>query len=524
MSCGGLEALNPVCQLQALSTTAITRIATAAFDAIAAAFASVATDAVNWLWGQLSSATTITLSGPGFASLLAATGAIALVVTTVLFLVQLITSAIRREPGGLGRALTGLVVSFLGAAFAVATTAVLLSVTDALSSGVVAVTLDTNLQGLGEKLVAVAALGVIAPAATLLISLALLVAVVVVWAALLVRKLLVIVAAVFAPIAFAGASADVTRGWVRRWIEFTVALVTSKLVLVMIFMIGLAVLDGAGGTGSGATESVTQLLTGTLLLVLGGFAPFMALRLVHFAGDGLASLHGHAAVATAGARQAVAAPQKLASAAQRVEREFRGAGVAGMFGAAGGAAAGAGVDAARARPASSSPPSSTRAAAARDPSVAAPTTLRAPNGSARANANASAAESARTATGGEAGGSRSTERDAQRGPEQPRRVASRAVDDAAQSPQPTQSPQPKRAHTSTGDAEVPRPGGDAARSSSDRLASPPDPHAAPPRRAGQPHVAREVRPSAPDPGTPARPQSPERPRRTSAAPDEGSDS
>lgn len=320
MGCGGLDALNPVCQAGSLVTSTVTSVATSAFNAVAGEFAKVASAAVVWLWGQLSYATSIQLGGPGFHSDLAATGAIALVVTTILFLAQVIVSALRREPGGLGRALRGLVVSFLGASFAVATIGILLGLVDALSSGVVEFTLHTNLQGLGQKLVAVTALSAMSPAAVLLISLVLLAAVVVVWAALMIRKLLVIVAAVFAPVAFSGASADVTRSWVRRWIELTVALVASKLVLVVIFMIGLSVLDGTGRAGKGAGQSVTQLMVGVLLLLLGGLSPWMAVKLVHFAGDSFATLHGHAGVAAAGGRQAIAAPQKLASASQQVRR------------------------------------------------------------------------------------------------------------------------------------------------------------------------------------------------------------
>src|SRR5262249_40922992 len=121
--------------------------------------------------------------------------------------------------------------------------------------------------------------------------------------------------AVFAPIAFSGASSDVSRSWVRRWIEFTLALVFSKLILVIIFMIGLSVLQGSGGSGSGngATNSITNLVIGALTLLLAGFAPCIAIKMVHFAGDSFQQVHHHAGGAAAGARTAVAAPQKIAN-------------------------------------------------------------------------------------------------------------------------------------------------------------------------------------------------------------------
>ena len=180
------------------------------------------------------------------------------------------------------------------------------------------------------------------PAVLLLVSLVLIASVAVVWVALMIRKMLIVISAVFAPIAFSGAASDVSRSWVKRWIEFTFALVFSKLVLVIIFMIGLSVLDGAtapgtgtGGTGSGGTgaggggqhvtASVTNVAVGSLTLLLAGFAPWIAIKMVHFAGDSFHAVHAQAATAASGARSVVAAPQKVASTAQR-SPAFAGAG------------------------------------------------------------------------------------------------------------------------------------------------------------------------------------------------------
>jgi hypothetical protein len=133
-----------------------------------------------------------------------------------------------------------------------------------------------------------------------------------VWGALMIRKMLIIISAVFAPIAFSGATADVTNGWVRKWIEFTVALVASKLVLVIMFMIGLSVLDGAGSTG-GVTNNVTNLAIGSLILLMGGFAPWVAIKMVHFAGDSFHQVHSQAQSAHAGRQAVTSAPQKVAN-------------------------------------------------------------------------------------------------------------------------------------------------------------------------------------------------------------------
>ena len=140
------------------------------------------------------------------------------------------------------------------------------------------------------------------PAGLILISLLALVAVVVVWFALTIRKLLIIVAAILSPFAFAGSLADFSRSWVRRWVELIIALVFSKLILIFVFVIGLEVLlKGVGSTGSGGAQGITQTVTGILILALAGLAPWVAIKMAHFAGVHLEGMHMMAGHATAGA-------------------------------------------------------------------------------------------------------------------------------------------------------------------------------------------------------------------------------
>jgi hypothetical protein len=313
--CSGWNSVNPICRATQLLGGAGKAVGEDIFDSIAHHFANVANSAVTWLWQQLGEATSIDLTSPNIKSDLIATGSIAALVTFTLFLIQVIASVLRQDPGGLGRGVRGLGISFIGAAFAIAATQLLLSAVDALSNGVVQFALGTDTRGMGSKLIAASTLNSISnPAGLLLISLVLIAAVVVVWVAMMIRKMLIIISAVFAPVAFSGASSDVSRSWVRRWIEFTVALVFSKLILVIIFMVGLSVLQGAGESTSGqnnTTNSITNLVIGALTLLLAGFAPWIAIKMVHFAGDTFHAVHGHAQTATAGGQTVVAAPQKI---------------------------------------------------------------------------------------------------------------------------------------------------------------------------------------------------------------------
>ncbi len=295
-------------------SSAAKSVAGDAFSSIAHDFAKAADSTINWLWSQLSTATAVHLGGRAFDLDIGILAAISGVVAVGLFVIQLTASVLRRDPGGLGRAVKGLVVAFIAGGAAVAVTNLLLGAVDSLSAGVVRVAMGTTLDQMGHRLLTAGAiLNVGNPAGMFLLALVAIAASVIVWVALLVRKALIVVSAVFAPLAFAGSLADITVAWTRRWIEVMAALIFSKLVLVMIFIIGWGILEGAGQAGTGGAQTVTQTATGLLILTLAGFSPWMALKLVHFGEDQFQRLHVLAGHATGGARAAAAAPQKAAA-------------------------------------------------------------------------------------------------------------------------------------------------------------------------------------------------------------------
>ena len=155
-------------------------------------------------------------------------------------------------------------------------------------------------------------------AALLLLSLACIAATVIVYVALVVRKVLIVVTAIFAPLAFAGSLADITVSWTRRWIETTVALIVSKLILILIFVAGYGILiEGVGRSGSGATQKVTQVISGVLVLFLAGFAPWAALRIVHFTGEHAQQLHSLGSSTVSGVAAGGRMAQKAAPYLQR---------------------------------------------------------------------------------------------------------------------------------------------------------------------------------------------------------------
>lgn len=308
MSCTGLDMLNPACQVASAAQNA----ADSAFGNIATTFAQAATTATNWLWSQIDTATTVDLSSPALHKELAVTAAIALVICLGLFVLQLITAALRRDPSGLSRAVQGLFIMALGSGFALATTQVLLAAVDALADAVVKQTLGTSMRGIGAQLTLASLATMNNSAIMLLLALAILASTVIVWVAMMVRKMLLIICAVLAPLAFAGATADITRSWVRKWVEFVAAMIAAKLLLVLILATGVAVTQGAGMSSREPGQVGTQIAIGALILLLGGLSPWLAIRMCVFVGDSLYAAHLQAGQATTGARLAMAAPQKVA--------------------------------------------------------------------------------------------------------------------------------------------------------------------------------------------------------------------
>ena len=337
-----------------------------AFSEIANDFAHTAQHATAWLWGQLDQATALRIGGAGWGTYLGITVTLAVAIGAGLFLIQVIASALRRDMGGMGRACRGLLVAFVAGGAAVGVTEILLQAADAISNGIMQVGLGTSdWQSVGDKFSTLSATQY-GPATLLLAALFTCAATVLVWLALMVRKVLLILTAVFAPVAFAGSLSDITAGWVRKWIEYTVALIASKIVLVIVFVVGLGVvmnnLGSAGGDSS--TQQLTQLMAGLLILTVAGLAPWMAVKFVHFTGEAFHTIHSHSGAATGAAAGAVAAPQKIRNTASSFGikgsggqgRPYTpaGSGVGGTAGKAGGpgasggaAAAGAAADGAR---------------------------------------------------------------------------------------------------------------------------------------------------------------------------------
>ena len=89
--------------------------------------------------------------------------------------------------------------------------------------------------------------------------------------------------------AFAGAAWDATRGWIGKWAAFVLALIISKLVLVVVFLI--AITQMATPIEADLT-AITEPITGIVMLAIAAFAPYMVYRVIAFLGFDLYNTMG----------------------------------------------------------------------------------------------------------------------------------------------------------------------------------------------------------------------------------------
>jgi type IV secretion system protein TrbL len=327
---------NPVCDIGHVVGAAGGAVAGSVFDSVAKSFASSAQKLTDWMWTMIAKTTRVSLSGDWFASTLGITVTLAGLIVTALFALELIKAVLRREPGALARATIGAGAGILGAAASIGVVAALLSATDALADGVVRTAGMDSIGKLGHELAPTAALTSIgSPALMLVLAIGYVIASYFVWALFVFRKAMLIVAAVFAPVAFAGAPMRATSAWVRRWVEFTLTMIFAKLVVVILFTLAVS-LVGSPGKGFGA---VGNLFSGLAMLAIACFAPWLLFRLVHFVGGDVMSTH-HQAIAQS-TMQAGSTPVSLARSGAMKVASVAGGGSAGSA-AAGKAAVGGG--------------------------------------------------------------------------------------------------------------------------------------------------------------------------------------
>lgn len=285
MSLCDVPVLSTVCDV--VGDTA-SSLVTAPFEWLAQAIGNTAALMFEGVWAVFDQTTLVDVTSDGYVGVYNILFGIGIFFMLGFFLLQLITGLIRRDPGALSRAALGLAKSVLGSFLVITLTALLLEIVDQLCIGIIHATGNT-LEGMGMKIgVLVAGLtgitltspGVGAIIMIFFGALAI-AAAAIVWFSLLIRKALLLVSIVLAPIALSGAAWDVTRGWFGKWAGFVVALIASKLVLTVVFLVAITQVDAPIDFD---LASLTDPIAGIVLMAVAGFAPYMAYKFVSFLG------------------------------------------------------------------------------------------------------------------------------------------------------------------------------------------------------------------------------------------------
>ncbi|MEU1477118.1 ATP-binding protein [Streptomyces sp. NPDC005760] len=293
---------------------------------LAAAAADLAAEAVN-------TTTKVDLNAGWFRDNYEMILPIGLIVLVATFCAQLVRAAIRRDGQALTQAFTGTATGVLFAFTAIAFTTVAIEVVDALSDGLFkAANLDiaTAVRRI-VKVGQIASLSGLGWLVTVFVGVGAALGALLYWCVMMVRKVGILVMVTLAVFAGAGGGWEVARRWRKGWIEATATLVVSKLLMTVIFVLGIAAMGKT--EAKDGIAALADVMAGIVILALVLLCPYATFKFVHWAaseGSDAETLHRSGG---AGAQMA----------RQHAERAGRKAAAAVATAGTGGAAAGAGA-------------------------------------------------------------------------------------------------------------------------------------------------------------------------------------
>ncbi|WP_031045933.1 SCO6881 family protein [Streptomyces sp. NRRL F-5650] len=257
---------------------------------------------------------------------------IGLVILVATFCAQLVRAAMKRDGQALTQAFTGTASGVIFAFSAIALTTVAIEVVDALSDGLFK-TAHLSIESAVRRIVKVSQIPALAGLGWLVAVFTAIGAAIgafLYWCVMMVRKVGILVMVTLAVFAGAGGGWEVARRWRRGWIEATATLVVSKLLMTVIFVLGIAAMGKSEAKdGLGALADV---MSGIVIMILVLLCPYATFKFVHWAAEGTSGEDIH---------RAGGAGAQLAK--QHAERAGRKAAAMAATAGTGGAAAGAGA-------------------------------------------------------------------------------------------------------------------------------------------------------------------------------------
>ena len=243
---------------------------------------------IEWVWGVLDSGTTPQVTAPWFSTELGRPiAALALAVTIAMMLASATQAALAGRPEQIGDAVKEGMRAIVATALTVTVIDVLIGIVDE-ASAMVWASGRADLVTMLEQVAQVAAAG--GPLATtfvgplcLLVGFIGLIGLVV---ALMMRSALIYVAAALAPLVWSSAVLPIFRGSSRKLIHLLVALIVSKLAIVITLVVAVKLTGNVGGDPDSSAAvndgaaAVGTLMSGFVCFLIASVTPFVLYKLM----------------------------------------------------------------------------------------------------------------------------------------------------------------------------------------------------------------------------------------------------
>ncbi|MEU6815538.1 ATP-binding protein [Streptomyces sp. NPDC046860] len=211
---------------------------------------------------------------------------IGLALTVGTFCIQLMFAAWRWDKRALAQAAIGTMTGVLFSFCAVAFTSVAITVVDALSDGLFQAA-NSSVDDAIRRVIRVNELGAMyglgwgVPA---LVALGCAIGAFLYWGVMVARKVGVLIMVALAVFAGSGGGWEVAKRWRRGWIEATATLVVSKLLMTVVFLIGVSAMGKSDARDGMA--ALSDAMAGIVVMVLVLLCPYATYKFAHWASDG----------------------------------------------------------------------------------------------------------------------------------------------------------------------------------------------------------------------------------------------
>ncbi|MER7772365.1 ATP-binding protein [Kitasatospora sp. NPDC096140] len=253
---------------------------------IAKSMGELAASAVDLCAKAVDETTAIDLSAPWFRDNYQLVLPIGLILTVGTFCAQLVLAAWRRDERALAKAGWGTMTGVLFAFGAISFTAVTVTTVDALSAGLFQAA-HTSVADAVRRMIKVSQFGAMFPlgwAIPALVAVGSAIGAFLYWGVMVARKVGVLILVALAAFAGAGGGWEVAQRWRRGWIEATATLIVSKLLMTVVFLVGVSALGKTDAKDGMA--ALSDAMAGVVIMVMVLLCPYAVYKFVHWATDG----------------------------------------------------------------------------------------------------------------------------------------------------------------------------------------------------------------------------------------------